>query len=71
MSGLWTYDFESVSDDADSHEFFTIVAPIHHEGVCEAFDYGALGFPESFDRISAGRVGDVDRGADLDIIANV
>lgn len=49
-----------MGDYANSHELFTIVATVHHQGVCEAFDDGALCFTESFNSISAGGVGDVD-----------
>ena len=63
-----TYDFESVRDDAHGHELFAVIAAIHHQRVCEAFDDGALGFAEALDGIAAGGVGDVDGGADLDVV---
>lgn len=64
-----TYDLESVSDNTDSHELLSVVATIHHEGVGEALDDGALGLAESLLRIAASRVGEVDGLADLDIVA--
>jgi hypothetical protein len=54
------YDLESVSDDADSHQLFTVVAAVHHKRVGEALDDGALSLAESLDRISTGGVGNVD-----------
>ena len=68
MSSI-TYDFESVCNDTHSHEFFTIVTTIHHEGVGEAFDDGALGLAESLDGISSSGMGDVDGRSDLDVVA--
>ena len=58
-----------MSDDADSHELFTVVAAIHHERVCEAFDDRALSFSESLAGIATGRMGDVDGRADLYVVA--
>lgn len=58
-----------MGDDTDSHELFTVVATIHHEGVGETLDDGALGLSESLDGISASRVRDVHGCADLDVIA--
>ena len=64
-----TYDFKGVGNDADSHELLAIVAAVHHQGVCKAFDDWALGFAEALDCIAAGGVGDVDWSADLNVIA--
>jgi hypothetical protein len=64
-----TYDFEGVGDDADGHELLAVVAAVHHEGVGEALDDRALSFSEALLGISAGGVGDVHWGADLDIVA--
>lgn len=64
-----TYDLESVSDNADSHELLSVVAAVHHQGVGEALDDWALCLSESLLGISTGGVGDVDWGADLDVIA--
>ncbi len=66
-----TYDFERVGDDTDSHKLLAVVAAVHHEGVCEALDDGALGFSETLDGVATGGVGDVDWGADLDVVAVV
>jgi hypothetical protein len=65
----WTYDLEGVGNDADGHELFAVVAAVHHEGVGKALDDRALGFSESLFGISTGGVGNVDWGADLDIVA--
>ncbi len=64
-----TYDFEGVGNDADGHELLSVVAAIHHQGVGETLDDRALCLAESLLCISAGGVGDVDWGADLDVIA--
>jgi hypothetical protein len=64
-----TYDLEGVGNDTDSHELFTIVATVHHEGVGETLNDGALGLSETLDGISTSRVRDVDRCSDLDVIA--
>ncbi len=63
------HDFKSMSNDADSHELFAVIAAIHHEGVGEAFDDGAVGLAEALDGIAASGVRDVDGGADLDVVA--
>lgn len=62
------HDFESVSNDADSHELLAVIAAVHHEGVGETLDYGAVGLAEALDGITAGGVRDVDGGADLDVV---
>lgn len=64
-----TYDFEGVGNDADGHELLAVVAAVHHEGVGEALDDRALSFSEALLGISTSGVGDVDWGADLDIIS--
>lgn len=55
--------------DAHGHELLAVVAAVHHEGVGEALDDGALRFAEPLDGVAAGGVGDVDWSADLDIVA--
>ena len=52
-------NFEGVFDDADSEQLLSVVASVHHEGVCEALHNGALGLTEAFGRVAAGRVGQV------------
>ncbi len=54
-----TYDLKRVGDNADSHELLSVVAAVHHQGVREALDDGALSFPKAFDSIAAGGVRDV------------
>lgn len=65
----FTYDFKSVSNDSDSHELLAIVAAIHHQGVGQSFDDGALCFPKSFDSVPTGGVRDVYGGTDLNVVA--
>lgn len=64
-----TYDLESVSDNANSEELLSVVAAVHHEGVGETLDDGALSLAETLGGIATGRVGEVDGGADLDVVA--
>ena len=64
-----TYNLEAVSNDAHSHKLLSVVTAVHHERVGEALNDGALGLPEALDGIATGGVGDVDGGADLDVIA--
>lgn len=71
MACLRTYDFKRVGDDADGHKLFAVVAAVHHEGVCEALDYRALGFSEALYGEAAGGVGDVDWVAGLDVITGI
>lgn len=46
-------------DDAHSHEFLAIVAPVHHHGVGEALHDGALSFAEALGSIAPGTVGQI------------
>lgn len=64
-----TYDFESVSNDAHSHELLSVVAAVHHERVGETLNDGALCLAEALHSVSASRVGDVDWLSDLNVIA--
>ena len=64
-----TYDFEGVGDDADGHEFLAVVAAVHHQGVGQALDDGALCLAETLDGVSSCGVGDVDGLSDLDVVA--
>jgi len=69
VGGIWeTYDLESVSNNADSHELLSVVASVHHEGVGKTLNDRALCLAESLLGETAGRVRDVDRGADLNVI---
>jgi hypothetical protein len=60
-----------VSNDPDSHELLSVIAAVHHKGVCETLDDWALSFSETFASISTGGMGDVDWGADLNVVAMV
>lgn len=63
------YDFESVSNNADSHQLLAVVAAVHHERVGQTLDDGAVGLAESLGGISASRVRYVDWGPDLNVVA--
>lgn len=63
------HNLESVSDYADSHKLLAVVATVHHEGVGEALDDGAIGLAEAFDGITTGGVRNVNGGANLDVVA--
>ena len=58
-----------MGDNSDSHQLLSVVAAIHHERVGETLDDWALCLSEPLLCVSAGRVGDVDRSSDLDVIA--
>jgi hypothetical protein len=62
-------DLEGVSDNAGSQELLSVVAAVHHDGVGQTLNDGALSLAETLSGIAASGVGDVDRGADLDVIA--
>ena len=55
--------------DAHGHQLLAVVAPVHHQAVGQALDDGALGFAEALHGVAARGVGDVDGGADLDVIS--
>ena len=73
--GRWgegqAHDFKSVSDDSDSHELLAVVAAVHHKRVGETLNNGAVSLAKALDSKAAGGVGDVDRGADLNVVAIV
>ena len=64
-----TYDLESVSNDAHSHELLAVVAAVHHEGVGQTLDDGALSLAETLGGIAASGVREVDGVTDLDVVA--
>lgn len=64
-----THDLESVGNNADGHQLLSVVAAVHHQGVGQALNDGAVGLAEALDGISAGGVRQVDGGADLDVVA--
>ena len=57
-----------MSNDSDRHKLLAVVTAIHHEGVGETLDDGALRLSEPLFGVTAGRVGDVNRCADLNVI---
>jgi hypothetical protein len=58
-----------VGDNADSHELLSVVAAVHHEGVGETLDDGALCLAETLLGEAAGGVRQVDGLTDLDVVA--
>ena len=60
-----------MSNDPDSHKLLSVVTAIHHKGVCKTLDDRTLSFSETFAGISTGGMGDVDWGADLNVVAVV
>ena len=64
-----TYDLERVGNNADSHELLAAVATVHHEGVGQALDDGALRLAEALGGIAASSVRKVDGVTDLDVVA--
>jgi len=65
------YYFEGVGNYPNSHELLSVVATIHHQGIGEALNDGAVRLSEPLDSIATSRVGDVDRVPDLDVITVV
>lgn len=63
-----TYDLESVGDNADGHELLSVVAAVHHQGVGQTLNDGAVSLAESLDSVSASRVRDVDGVAEGDVV---
>ena len=63
-----TNDLESVGNNADSHQLLAVVAAVHHQGVGQALNDGAVSLAEALDGEAAGGVRDVDRRADLDVV---
>lgn len=68
-TGRWTYDLEGVGNNAHSLELLAVVAAVHHDGVGQTLNDGALSLAEALDGIAASGVRQVDRGADLDVVA--
>ena len=58
-----------MSNNANGLELLAVVAAVHHEGVGQALNDGAVGLAEPLDGIAASRVGDVDGRSDLDVVA--
>jgi len=69
LFGHGTHDLEGVGHNADSHELLSVVATVHHQRVGKTLNDWALCFSESLLCVAAGGVGDVDWGADLNVIA--
>lgn len=64
-----TYNFESVGNDAHSHQLLSVVAAVHHQGVGQALNDGALCLAETLDSVFACRVGEIDWCSDVDVVA--
>ena len=60
-------DLEAVLDDPDCQELLAVVAAVHHEGVDESLDDGALGLAETLGGEAAGGVGK-ELGHDGDVV---
>jgi hypothetical protein len=58
-----------VGDNADSHELLSVVTAVHHEGVGETLNDGALCLAETLLGEAAGGVRQVDGLTDLDVVA--
>lgn len=58
-----------MGDDANGQKLLSVVAAVHHERVGETLDDRALSLAETLGGIATGRVGEVDGGADLDVVA--
>lgn len=52
-------DFKGMLDNAHSHQLLAVVAAMHHHGVGEALNYGALSLAEPLGGISPPRVWEV------------
>ena len=52
-------DLESMLQDANSHQLLSVVTTMHHEGVCDTLNNGALSLTEAFCSITASTVGQV------------
>jgi len=64
-------DLEGVGDNADGHDLLSVVAAVHHKGVGETLNDGALGLAEALGGVTASRVREVDGLTDLDVVAEV
>lgn len=68
LTGLEVDELESLSNNADSHLLLAAVATLHHEGVGEALNNGAVDFLETSLLIAASSEGHEDLGLDgLDV----
>ena len=54
-------DFHGVLDNPDSHELLAIVSTVHHEGVGEPLNNGALCLPETLHRVPTSSVRNICR----------
>ena len=61
-------DLEGVLDDTDSHQLLSVVATVHHQGVGETLNNGALSLAETLGGEATSGVGQVDGGLDLDVV---
>merc|ERR1719422_2399906 len=52
-------DLERVFDNSDCHELLAVVPSVHHQGVNETLNNGALSLAETLGSISSSRVGKV------------
>jgi len=50
-------DLKSVLQDANSHQLLSVVTSVHHEGVCDTLNNGALSLTETLSSITSSTVG--------------
>jgi len=50
-------DLKSVLQDANSHQLLSVVTSVHHEGVCDTLNNGALSLTEALSSITSSTVG--------------
>lgn len=58
-----------MGNNADSLELLAVVATVHHDRVGQTLNDGALSLAETLSGIATGSVREVDRGANLDVVA--
>ena len=46
-------DLKAVLDNPDGHQLLAVVASVHHEGVDQPLDDGALGFAETLGSVTS------------------
>jgi hypothetical protein len=57
VSGQQMDDLESVLQDPNSHQLLSVVTSVHHEGVCDTLNNGALSLTETLSSITSSTVG--------------
>ena len=52
-------DLKAVLDSPDGHQLLSVVPSVHHEGIDQSLNDGALGLTETLGGITSGAVGNV------------